>query len=351
MYILGLMSGTSLDGLDIAYCRFDDKRHFQLLAAETYPYPSEWRERLGRLHLASAEEYARTDVDLGHFFGEAVKRFRKNHPGGVDLIASHGHTVFHQPEKGFTAQIGDGNAIAAECGLPVVYDFRRLDVALGGQGAPLVPIGDRLLYGDYSCCINLGGIANISYEKEGERIAYDICPCNMALNHLARMGGQDYDRDGALASQGRVDTAIVEQMGKLDFYRQMPPKTLGKEWFETEFLPILQDSVLSLPDLMRSTSEHIATMIADAVKAIAIKSGGSVLITGGGARNTFLTNRIKEKLSPVTVTIPDGETIDYKEAIIFALLGFLRIQGETNTLASVTGASRDSIGGVVCGVV
>ena len=186
------MSGTSLDGLDIAYCEFTDDRNFQLLAAETYNYPAAWQERLASLHLASADEYARADAELGRYFGEKVQHFRDIHPGRVDYIASHGHTVFHQPENGFTAQIGDGNAIHAVTGIPVVCDFRRLDVALGGQGAPLVPIGDRLLFGQYDCCINLGGIAHISYELDGERVAYDIAPCNMALNYLAGKQGMTW---------------------------------------------------------------------------------------------------------------------------------------------------------------
>ena len=206
MYIIGIMSGTSLDGIDMAYCEFTDSRHFHLIAAETYRYPAAWQERLASLHRASAEEYALADVELGRLIGEKVKQFIENHPGRVDCIASHGHTVFHQPERGLTAQIGDANAIHAATGLPVVYDFRRLDVALGGQGAPLVPIGDKLLFSQYDCCINLGGIANISYELNDQRIALsgslhiDYSFLNLSLNFIL-----------FFAQYGIVDAHDIEQ--------------------------------------------------------------------------------------------------------------------------------------------
>ena len=349
MYIIGLMSGTSLDGLDIAYCEFTDDNNFQLIAAETYNYPAAWQERLATLHLASAEEYARTDAELGHYFGQKVLHFRENHPGRVDFIASHGHTVFHQPENGFTAQIGDGNAISAETGLPVVCDFRRLDVALGGQGAPLVPIGDRLLFGQYDSCINLGGIANISYELDGQRIAYDIVPCNMALNYLAGKQGLTYDAGGETASKGSVITALLAKLETLDYYRVPAPKTLGKEWFEQRFLPNIEP-YLNQPveNLLRTVNEHIALRLSAAIT----QSGSDIhriLITGGGANNRFLLELLKEKIGSIEIESADPRLVDYKEAIIFALLAYLRLNNKTNTLASVTGASRDSCGGVICG--
>lgn len=345
------MSGTSLDGLDIAYCEFSDNRHFQLLAAETYCYPASWQERLASLHTASAEEYVRADVELGRLFGERVLQFRENHPGRVDCIASHGHTVFHQPENGFTAQIGDGNAIHAVTGLPVVYDFRRLDVALGGQGAPLVPIGDRLLFGEYDSCINLGGIANISYEVDGRCIAYDIAPCNMALNHLAGRLGLTYDRNGETARRGEIITALLARLETLEYYHIPAPKTLGKEWFEQRFLPYLEPFAdRPVENLMRTVTEHIALRLAAALGQC--KSPlHKVLVTGGGANNQFLLELLKEKIGSVEIDSVDPRIVDYKEAVIFALLAYLRLTGQVNTLASVTGASRDSIGGVVCGMV
>ena len=349
MYIIGLMSGTSLDGLDIAYCEFTDEQYFQLIAAETYNYPPSWQERLASLHQASAEEYAQADAELGHYFGEKVLQFRENHPGRVDCIASHGHTVFHQPERGFTAQIGDGNAISAVTGLPVVCDFRRLDVALGGQGAPLVPIGDRLLFGQYDCCINLGGIANISYESGDQRIAYDICPCNMALNHLAGKQGLLYDAGGESARSGNVVTPLLARLETLDYYRLPAPKTLGKEWFEQQFQPELETyASQSVENLLRTVTEHIALRLTEAIN----QSGSDlhrILITGGGANNQFLLELLKEKIGNIEIENADSRLVDYKEAIIFALLAYLRLNNKTNTLASVTGASRDSCGGVICG--
>lgn len=343
------MSGTSLDGLDIAYCEFTDDRNFQLLAAETYNYPAAWQERLASLHLASAEEYARADAELGRYFGEKVQHFRDIHPGRVDYIASHGHTVFHQPENGFTAQIGDGNAIHAVTGIPVVCDFRRLDVALGGQGAPLVPIGDRLLFGQYDCCINLGGIANISYELGGERIAYDIAPCNMALNYLAGKQGMTYDAGGETARRGTVITSLLARLETLEYYHVPAPKTLGKEWFEKSFLPYLAPfENQPLENVMCTVTEHIALRLAASIA----QSGTDthrVLITGGGANNQYLLELLKEKIGSIEIESADPRLVDYKEAIIFALLAYLRINNKTNTLASVTGASRDSSGGVICG--
>lgn len=349
MHIIGLMSGTSLDGIDLAYCEFTDEQHFQLLAAETYNYPFIWQERLSTLHKASAEEYVCADAELGHFFGECIVHFREKHPGRVDYIASHGHTIFHQPDRGFTAQIGDGNAIHAVTGIPVVYDFRRLDVALGGQGAPLVPVGDRLLFGEYDCCINLGGIANISYESENGRIAYDIAPCNMALNHLAGLTGVTYDAGGAMAREGKLITPLLARLETLEYYKLPAPKTLGKEWFEKHFLPYLAP-YMSQPveNLIHTVAEHIALRL-----AAAIKTSGTdvhrVLVTGGGANNQYLLELVKEKIGSVDIESIDNRIVDFKEAIIFALLAYLRIDKKVNTLATVTGASRDSSGGVICG--
>jgi len=343
------MSGTSLDGLDIAYCRFDSSTQYQLLAAETYPYSDVWRRRLSTLHRATAEEYVRADAELGRLFGELVNRFIDNHPGQVDCIASHGHTVFHQPESGFTAQIADGNAIHAVTGLPVVCDFRRLDVALGGQGAPLVPIGDRLLFGAVDSCINLGGIANISYERNDSRIAYDIVPCNMPLNALASKLSMPYDRDGETARDGRVIAPLLAKLEVLDYYRTLAPKTLGKEWYERSFRPVIDlYAGESVADLLRTVVEHVALRLTAALKIGGIEEG-KVLVTGGGARNIFLIELLQSKLPNLHIVHADPKVVDYKEAIIFALLAYLRLNNKVNTLASVTGASRDSVGGMVIG--
>lgn len=347
MYIIGLMSGTSLDGLDVAYCEVDGQS-FRLLAATTYPYSSDWVRLLASLGDATAYEYALINVKLGHYMGQMVNRFRQEHPGPCDAIASHGHTIFHQPDRGFTAQIGDGDAIAAETGLPVVFNFRSLDVALNGQGAPLVPIGDRLLFGQYDACLNLGGFSNISYkDHEGERVAFDICPCNMALNYLARQEGKPYDNNGLMARSGAVEQALLTQMDALEYYRQTQPKSLGKEWFVQQFLPLLTTGDKNNRNLLRTTVEHIAHQIAWATKGHSIST---MLVTGGGAKNKFLIARLQSLIPGCKITIPSDDIIDYKEAIIFALLGYLRINKENNCLSSVTGARHDNCGGDIAGL-
>lgn len=350
MHIIGLMSGTSLDGLDVALVDITGNNkniQYQLIVAETIPYSKEWKERLSTLDKASAYEYALANVQLGHYFGKCVNSFISKHNFKADIIASHGHTVFHQPDLLLTTQIADGEAIAAETHLPVVSNFRTLDVALGGQGAPLVPIGDRLLFGQYDACLNLGGIANISFEENGKRIAYDICPCNMALNLLAQKINLEYDKDGMNAKKGSINDDLFNQLTSLDYYKQNGPKSLGKEWFLEYFQPLI-DGSLSTEDYLRTSVEHIATQIAIVIKENNIKS---ILITGGGALNKFLIGRLEQMVqSYCKIVIPDSQLISYKEAIVFALLGYLRLTKQTNTLASVTGAKVDSIGGTISGL-
>ena len=348
MYILGIMSGTSLDGLDIAYCDISDN-YFELIAAKTYPYSAEWVKWLSNLEHATAYEYALINVELGHHIGRLINLFRKEHPGPVDAVASHGHTIFHQPQLGITAQIGDGDAIAAETRLPVVFNFRNLDVALGGQGAPLVPIGDRLLFGEYDACLNLGGIANISYETANHRReAYDICPCNMALNHLARLRNKAYDSNGLLARKGNIDKLLLAQLDALEYYRQPLPKSLGKEWFVANFLPLINNGQSNVEDLLATTVEHIAHKVAVAVKGRGIDT---MLVTGGGAKNKYLIARLQAQIPGCRITVPAESLIDYKEAIIFALLGYLRINNKPNCLSSVTGAQQDNCGGDIAGII
>ena len=342
--IIGLMSGTSLDGIDLACCHFSTTNgsiQWQLLASETIPYPESWTKRLSTLENATAYEYALADVELGHLFGETIRQFVEKHNLTPDYVASHGHTIFHQPQHKLTTQIGDGDAIAAESGIPVIFNFRKLDVALGGQGAPLVPIGDQLLFGQYDACLNLGGIANISYGTSS-RTAFDISPCNMALNFLALSLGKPYDKDGIEASKGNIVESLLQRMNKLPFYLLPPPKSLGKEWFVENFKPLLDEGDWTIQDLLRTTVEHIAIQISHIVNNHSIRT---LLVTGGGTKNKFLISRIQHFSPKCQLTVPENNIIDYKEAIIFALLGYLRLQGQVNALSSVTGASRDSSSG------
>lgn len=345
-HVIGLMSGTSLDGLDTAYCRLQyeaDTWKAEIIKAETIKYSNYWLNALSTAHELAEEQLIALHKEYGVFLGEQVNSFiAKNKLKPVDLIASHGHTVFHQPEKGFTFQLGDGAQLLATCGITTICDFRSADVALGGQGAPLVPIGDEMLFGDYDLCLNMGGFANISYSQGGKRLAFDICPVNIVLNSLAQQKGRDYDEDGNLACSGQLDNALLQQLEAIEFFHKAPPKSLGREWLEQVYLPVLANSEMRIEDKLRTVCENIALQIAKAIG----RDEGKMLITGGGAFNKFLIQLIKEK-TEIECVIPEEKLVNYKEALVFALLGVLRLKGEVNCLASVTGARRDSIGGVI----
>ncbi len=342
--VIGVMSGTSLDGIDLAAVEFRQENgrwNFSVISAQTVAYSDAWQEKLQKAPTLSGEALNELHAEYGRFTGKAVSRFIKSARVSPALIASHGHTIFHQPDKGFSFQAGSGAAIAAETGLPTVADFRSGDVALGGQGAPLVPVGDRLLFSAYDYCLNLGGFANISYEKNGQRVAYDICPANFILNHLARKMQLPYDKNGDIGRCGKTDPRLLEQLNQLDYYQKAPPKSLGREWMEFAFLPLIENADLSNKDKLRTVYEHMAIQMAKACPG-----PEKMLVTGGGAFNTFLMERIK-KYSPATIAVPDKKIIDYKEALIFAFLGLLRYRGQVNCYASVSGASRDSSTGAV----
>ncbi len=342
-YVIGLMSGTSLDGLDLIYVKFDlkDLSKYNIIYTETIPYSNIWHQKLQQAYELPAVDLARMDAEYGRFLGQQVKAFiKKNKIQQVDLIASHGQTVFHQPENGFSTQIGNGPQINIETGIKTICDFRTQDVALGGQGAPLVPIGDRLLFGQYDYCLNIGGFANISYEKDGRRLAYDICPTNIVLNFYAQHMGLAYDNEGELSRQGTVHLKLLHRLNNLPFYKDKQPKSLGWEFVENTIIPILHDYNLPVIDIMATYTEHIGQQIAKKTEA------GSVLVTGGGALNTYMIERIQH-YSPAQLIIPDRQTIDFKEALIFALLGLLKDQNQINVLASVTGSRIDHSSGVI----
>lgn len=345
--IIGMMSGSSLDGLDLVSVVFEsaDGLKFHIEAAESRPYPEAWRRRLAEAPSLSGLALSFLDVDYGRFVGEQIADFCLTHSLKAQAVAMHGHTVFHEPRKGLTLQIGSGAAVAAACGLPVVGKFRDKDVALGGEGAPLVPIGDRLLFGTYTYCLNLGGIANISYEENGARVAFDITTCNMVLNALAQRLGLPFDRDGALAASGSSIAALRERLDALDFYQAAPPKSLGREWFERFQQPLYLyyiEQGFSEADLLRTFVEHIAAQIGRVCK-----QPGRMLLTGGGAFNGFLVENIRRACPHVCCETDDALLVEYKEALIFAFLGLLRLQGRVNCLRSVTGAAVDNIGGCV----
>lgn len=343
--VLGLMSGTSLDGLDICRVRFElPSFRFEILEAETLNYSVEWKYRLQQAIHLSGEELTRLDVEYGRFLAQSVRKFIGKHQiQNLDAIASHGHTIFHNPNENYTLQIGNGQLIFAETGIPVVYDFRSQDVFLGGQGAPLVPIGDQILFGEYDACLNLGGFSNISFKQNQNRIAFDICPVNVVMNSLAQDLGFDYDDKGHLAASGELNLDLLDELNALEFYALNPPKSLGIEWVHREVFPILNRYRLSEVDALATFSRHIAEQIASVLNSNQLKT---VLVTGGGAYNAHLIQTL-QKLTSTQLIIPDPKIIDYKEALIFGLMGVLKLEGQINVLHTVTGAKYSHSSGVV----
>lgn len=343
-HVIGVMSGTSLDGIDLVYVHFYQPANwrFQLQKAETIPYTPGWREKLQQAPQLSPVELQNLNLSYSLLVAETIGIFiKKYHLQKIDAICAHGHTVFHQPEKAITLQIGNTPLLAQRLGCTVVCDFRAQDVALGGQGAPLVPIGDRLLFSEYTYCLNIGGFANISFEEDGKRIAFDICPANTLLNHYAGKLGKLYDADGAEAARGAICQPLLEELNALPFYTQQPPKSLGIEWVLREIFPRIEAHGISVSDTLRTLTEHIALQISRV-----LKQKQTVLVTGGGAHNIFLMNRL-HTLSAATLTLPEKYLVDFKEALIFGLLGVLRLRNEVNCLRSVTGASKDHSSGKI----
>lgn len=339
------MSGTSLDGLDICLVRFEKQNStwkFEILQAETLPYSEVWENRLKNSIQLSAEELLELHSEYGFFLGKAVKNFTKKYNiQNIDVIASHGHTVFHQPHKKFTLQIGDGRAIKIETELPVVYDFRSQDVLMGGNGAPLVPIGDELLFSEYDACLNLGGFSNISLQLNNQRIAFDIAPVNIVLNKLAQDFNQNFDRNGDLARAGKINTELLLKLNSLEFYSLSHRKSLGIEWCNDNIFPLFGD--LDSKDILATFTEHAADQISDVFNQYQLKK---VLFTGGGTYNSFLIEKIRGKTES-EISIPGTEIIDFKEALIFALMGILRMNDEINVLSSATGSTRDHSSGII----
>lgn len=341
---VGIMSGTSLDGLDILLCTFNEKGNHvshEIIDAITIPYNRYWKNQLHDAHLLSGYDLIQLHNTYGIFIGDQVSGFLHEQKIKPEYIASHGHTVFHEPEKRLTFQIGNGAAIAATANLTTISDFRSLDVSLEGQGAPLVPAGDEMLFNEYDYCLNLGGFANISYKHNKQRLAYDICPVNIAINKLAASLDLTMDVNGEIGREGSIDLHLLNSLNDLQFYQMSPPKSLGREWLEKHFMKVIVNSKASIPDKLRTMYEHIAIQLS---KNIAKNS--KVLITGGGAKNLFLINVLKSQ-TKANIEIPTERMVDFKEALIFAYLGLLRLQGKPNCLSSVTGARMDNIGGII----
>ncbi|MET6998610.1 anhydro-N-acetylmuramic acid kinase [Chitinophaga defluvii] len=354
--VIGTMSGSSLDGLDIAFVELTEVRgkwEYVIRAADCMPYEPEWVTRLASATALPAQEYLLLHSEYGHYTGKRILEFINQHQldHQVHFITSHGHTTFHIPSAKMTAQLGDGAAISAVTGLPVISDLRAMDVALGGQGAPIVPIGERLLFPGYQYWLNLGGIANISATSPAGFVAFDICPCNRVLNGLAAALNRPYDEGGALAAGGVQDVTLLNALNALPYYAAAWPKSLANDFGTDTVLPLIDQYRISIQGKLRTYTEHIAIQVARAVAALPATGDAApkLLVTGGGALNTFLVNSIQEQLQPhgITVVVPDAQTINFKEALVMALIGALRWRQESNVLSSVTGASRDSIGGAL----
>ncbi len=362
VHALGLMSGSSLDGLDMALCRFRldpasslPVLEWQLLATRTAAFDPAWRERLRALPKADGRTLMRAHADFGHYLGRLVQPFLQECQTRPDLIASHGHTIFHYPDQGFTLQIGDGAALAAATGCTVIDNFRALDIALGGQGAPLAPLADRFLFPGYDFYLNLGGIANISCNAGDRFVAFDIGGANQVLNALVEPMGLPYDEDGRIAASGHLDTGLLARADALPYFRQPYPKSLGNDWVQERLLPIYLEASATTADKLHTAGIQLARQTAAAITRILERESPGkqhyrLLATGGGAFNSFLLNAIREegsKVCSLEIIAPGPEIIGFKEAALMALMGALRYHGLPNCLASATGASQDASGGAI----
>lgn len=346
--VIGVMSGTSLDGVDLAHILFEvnaGEWTFSISDAETIAYNDEWVDRLKSAVGFTENELILLNKEYTELLGSIIKAFIENNGiKNLDAVCSHGHTILHQPDNGFTLQIGNLPEIAAIVGEKIVCDFRVQDVQMGGQGAPLVPIGDRLLFSQYRYCLNLGGFSNISFEDESRRIAFDICPVNTVLNFYADKLGLSYDAGGAIARNGNVIQPLLDELNALDFYTLNYPKSLGIEFVKQTVLPMMENYPNSANDKLATFTEHAAVQIASAINTVGV---GELLVTGGGAYNEYLVSRMKQLLPHTQVSVPDDKTIQFKEALIFALLGVLKLRNEVNVLSSVTGAKTDHSSGFI----
>ncbi|MFL9845308.1 anhydro-N-acetylmuramic acid kinase [Flavobacterium rhizosphaerae] len=345
--IIGVMSGTSLDGVDLSYVQFSlsgGNWKYRIITAETIPYSDKWVTRLKEAVDYTTQQLQQLNNEYTVLLSDIIRSFIAKHKiSGIDALSSHGHTILHQPQKGITLQIGNLPQIATLTGQKVVCDFRVQDVAMGGQGAPLVPIGDALLFADYTYCLNLGGFANISFEEHGKRLAYDICAVNTVLNFYSGRLGYPYDNGGKIARGGKLNNDLLFELESLEFYNKPYPKSLGVEFVKATVLPLLEQYNIPTEDKLHTYVAHVASQIAQCVAT----PNCSLLITGGGVYNTFLIEKIQALLPGVAVVLPNDDTIQYKEALIFALLGVLKLRGEINVLASVTGAQKNHSSGKI----
>jgi anhydro-N-acetylmuramic acid kinase len=352
-HAIGLMSGTSMDGLDVVAVRFeksDNQWQFQILASEVMAYDDFWDTTLRNLHKATLIEYAEINALYGQFLGDNVNAFILKHQltGKFDVIGSHGHTILHQPQKSFTVQVGSGAHLAERTKIPVVSDLRSSDVAAGGQGAPIVPIGEKYLFPKCNAFLNIGGIANIALHNGDKVIAYDVCPGNTPLNLLAATVGKSFDANGQLARNGQLYPPLLQALNALQYYQYPIPKSLHTDTILKDWMLIIDSASCTLEDKLHTVGEHIAVQIGNAMQSLNISDFKQLMITGGGAKNSFLIERIQTYI-PLKVVVPNATIIDFKEALVMAFFAVLRLRGEANCLSSVTGANRNVCGGAIYG--
>ncbi|WP_426063385.1 anhydro-N-acetylmuramic acid kinase [Flavobacterium sp. DSP2-3-1] len=345
--IIGVMSGTSLDGVDLAHIVFtvkNNKWEFEIQESETISYTTDWLNKLKIAVDFNKTQLKQLNQDYTKLLGTIISSFIKKYDiKNLDAVCSHGHTILHQPQNGFTLQIGNLPEIARLINQTVVCDFRVQDLQLGGQGAPLVPIGDRILFPEYDYCMNLGGFSNISFEQNNKRIAFDISPVNTVLNFYANQLGLDYDDKGSISRTGICNEDLLNGLNDLDYYQKKHPKSLGFEFVKETILPIIESYSIPIKDKLYTFTEHVALQITLALP----NKNGSLFITGGGAYNDFLIERIQYHLPEMKIIIPSAKILEFKEALIFALLGVLKLRGEINVLNSVTGAKKDHSSGTI----
>jgi len=352
--VIGITSGTSLAGLDLVFAALTEVRGkwtYEVKASERVEYTAEWEEKLGKAADLPARDYLLLHSEYGHFIGHAVNQFIADHQldHQVHFIAAHGDTVFHIPAQKMTAQLGDGAAISAVTGLSVISDLRAMDIAFGGKGAPLLPIAEQLLFPDYQYRVNLGENATLAAQIDGQLIASDICACNYVLDTLAETLNFPFDKDGQLAAGGVTDQSLLNALNGLAFYNEASPRHMSSKFGTGTVLPMIQQHQLSTQGKLNTYTHHIAAQIEKIVKDLLPQEENvprSLLLTGGGAANTYLVKTIEAALQPhnVTVTVQHDP---FRNALMIALLGALRWRQEPNGLASVTGAEKDSVGGAL----
>lgn len=343
-HIIGIMSGSSLDGLDVSLTKFNHTTHwqFEIIQAVTIPIPDHLKTQLRSSTNLGAREISLLDLQYGEWIGEELTKWISRFSMTPDLIGIHGHTVFHLPKEHLSLQIGNGLTIAQKTGIPTVDNFRSLDVLLGGQGAPLVPFGEQMLFSGCAAYLNLGGICNISIHKENKVTAWDIAPCNQVFNHFSKQLGFNYDDKGSLSRKGSIDHIWLNYLQSLSYFQQEPPKSLANQWTQEVLKKSPDNPFDALASYVDFLSEQIAFEVTGAI------NGGTMMITGGGAYHQYLIEQIEEKIGPgFKIIVPDNLIIEQKESVIFAFLALMRLRGEINVLSSVTGAKRDSCSGTL----